>query len=475
MKSAGSTTPVAPEGEIPGFGAAKEFGKGFLSFPERKEELQKSAYPTAKSIGILAGLASPIDEFAKAGRQVPKVFKGFKDLTTKILERLKGKSITSKQEILDFTNMPDVRQAERDLIRRTAEDFEDEIPIQEFANKVKTELLPLKSKGEIPRDLTARTDEGVMGMRGFRYENITLPDELRGKVANYSERIYESPIKTSAGGKHFSERDFPNYFAHSRLEDLTDKKTRRIVELQSDLFQKGALEQEAPTRIQEPEYIAQRGEEIEKLEPYRNTWHERIIREEVKQAAKDGKTKLQFPTGETAMKIEGLGETQKWSIDIPDTKYKGATERIELKPEALKVGSEVFEGTGSQSPKWIITDVLGDGKFKAVPKDQLKPIGEITSKLEKEMGLDRIGNNYYDPVFQEQFDISGKVDPNNPIYRFYEKEVGKFVQNKFGAKMITDSQGVKWWEVEVDKAKTKLPIEAFGIVPAASLIDENQE
>lgn len=31
-----------------------------------------------------------------------------------------------------------------------------------------------------------------------------------------------------------------------------------------------------------------------------------MAREEIAKAVKDGKTKVQFPTGETAMKIEGL-------------------------------------------------------------------------------------------------------------------------------------------------------------------------
>ena len=47
--------------------------------------------------GLAAGIAEPIGLPAKA----PKVFKGFKDLTTKILTRLEGKSVTPKQEILD--------------------------------------------------------------------------------------------------------------------------------------------------------------------------------------------------------------------------------------------------------------------------------------------------------------------------------------------------------------------------------------
>lgn len=47
--------------------------------------------------------------------------------------------------------------------------------------------------------------------------------------------------------------------------------------------------------------------EIGKLNQYENpSIHFRMVREEIAQAAKDGKTKLQFPTGETAMSVEGL-------------------------------------------------------------------------------------------------------------------------------------------------------------------------
>lgn len=48
--------------------------------------------------------------------------------------------------------------------------------------------------------------------------------------------------------------------------------------------------------------------ELGKLKQYSDpTAHFRMVREEIVQAAKDGRTKLQFPTGETAMKVEGLG------------------------------------------------------------------------------------------------------------------------------------------------------------------------
>ena len=400
-------------------------------------------------------------------------FEGFKDLTTKVLEKLKGRSAVSKQFIEDLSNSADLKQPERDLIRGVLKDSTDIVNVKDFANKVKSELLPLSPSH----------------LKDGRYENIALPGDLRGPIAEYMERIYSSPIKTSAGDVHYS-GEYPNanYFAHTRIEDLPDSatikkltsandkaltdaefeayktaekggSTRRVIELQSDLFQKGRLESENPqarraigATYSSPEgkarveaEITARDAELSKLEPYRNTWHERLIREEIKQAAKDGKTKLQFPTGETAMKIEGLGQGNSWTM---------ADRTQPLRPENLKVGMEVNQ-SAYMGNEWIITDVLGDGKFKAVPQSALRNVtGEtITEKL-------RTGqlSNY-----TETFDISGKMDTNNPIYKFYEKEVGRYLANKYGAKRVKDAQGVEWYEIPIKKEMGKLPIEAYGI------------
>lgn len=405
------------------------------------------------------------------------VFKGFKDVSTKVLDRLTGKSVTSKQEISDFTNMPELKQAERDLIRNMLKDEGPQVNVQTFANKVKTELLPLERSKEFI------TSSGTTS----RYENTTLPDELRGNVANYSEHIYESPIKTSAGDVHFNypKKPIDNYFAHTRVEDMatvedytvgnkpvpTADNTRRVIELQSDLFQKGRLEDEFGGRAESGKTFEQLGynrdafvksygeraankyekeilakeSNLSKLEPYRNTWHERVIREEVKQAAVDGKTKLQFPTGETAMKIEGLGESTRWYEADP-----GTTMSSRLTDEMLSVGKPVTDGHYD----WIITDVLGDGKFKAVTKDEWE-----TRSLGKKI----------DESLKESFDISGKVDTNNPIYKFYEKEVGRYLKNKYNAVPVTDKHGVDWWEVKVDPKLKNKPVGAFASIPGRTL------
>ncbi len=494
----------------------------------------------APVLGAFAGIADaipggkPEKSLLKTGiraeeavaEKAPKIFKGFTDLSTKILEKLRGRTTVSKQFISDLTNAPDLKQPERDLIRNVLQGEGNDVKVTDFANKVKTELLPLERTSATAKDKVSGVNRNVTNYAP-RYENIALPDELRGPVANYDEHIYNSPIQTSAGGVHFSGKE-KNYFAHTRIEDLpgetmrisdamkrgdatnlknfeaglpmgTQGSTRRVIELQSDLFQKGRLELEnnrlepelidytSGKRKVTPQHRVDRTAELSKLEPYRNTWHERVIREEVKQAAKDGKKILQFPTGETAMKIEGLGENASWA-DI--SHHVDGDEAILASPgdllssNQLKVGQRVArvdEGIGSFDPEdsWIITDVLGDGKFRAVPKDEFeKQIGlaqEALNMSKAEAVKSTLREANAGGVRSESIDISGKVDTDNPIYKFYEKEVGRYLKNKYNAQLVTDERGVSWWQMNVSPDAKKLPIEAFGALALPSLSGNVQD
>lgn len=439
-----------------------------------------------------------IEDVSKTGA----VYEGEKDLTLKTLEKLKGRSTVSKQFISDLTNAPDLKQPERDAIRAALADEGDNVSVKEFANKVKTELLPLK-----------RTAPG----NGFtRYENIVLPQESRGTIAAYKEHIYQSPIKTTAGGTHFShfeEKAREGYFAHARVEDLPGPQTgqafgkkglpanlaeargeggstRRVIEIQSDLFQKGRLENEAKERAARAFQRGQRSadnpmvlrpedvdiSDLKKLEPYRNTWHERIIKEEVKQAALDGKTKLQFPTGETAMKIEGLDNVNPWvemggSVDEYDA--------IPVTGDSLKVGQKINRMVNDVTPgnDWVVTEVVGGGRFKAVPATELEKISpDPATAMRKLRAMRDVKTGEpgdWLSRMSENFDLNKNIDSENPIHKFYEKEVGRYLKNKYGAELITDPQGVKWWQVDVSKKPYgKMPVEAFGAVPLLDTIKD---
>lgn len=437
-------------------------------------------------------------------------FRTEESVTLKTLDRIKEdikKPVVSKQALLAYANRGDIKQAERDIIRQVLDEMPDgKVSVEEFSNKVKSELLPLKTisseKGETIYDPRKSLGSPM-------YENITLPDKIRGNVANYTENVYTSPIKNSAGDVHFSD-GAKNYFSHTRVEDMADKKTRRVIEVQSDLMQKGGLEREfgkprfdyyyqkdgfshediknilgekkAELRSRhwykdEPnskrivdkidgEYldivndkqklkqILKKKEEeylkkSAKLRPYRNTWHERIIREEMKKASEDGIKKLQFPTGETAMKIEGLGREENFMLNDD----MGTL----LNQNNIKKGETITRmtgGRGTVDDEWVITDVLGNGKFKAVPKSALD---KFDGKVNDETVNHPLVHNLI-----ETFDISGELDKSNPIYKFYEKDVQKFLKKIHPEmKRVTNENGVSWFEINPTKKEGFSPVQAF--------------
>lgn len=454
----------------------------------------------------------PVERFKKASG-VQEGYQDTGELSTTVLSKLEGRETVSKQFISDLTNSPDLKQQERELIRDVLASYPDgNVPVKEFADKVKAELLPLKinKKDNILGDdvdvegLSDREYNDMMRDGGYtKHENVVLNDDLRGEVQNYSEHVYESPIKTSAGDTHFRGQNIENYFGHTRIEDMADGSTRRVIEVQSDLYQKGNLEREAPleqqnyrdmivelegaikrsnSEIMKADYRAtikkyenkiktleadtkKRNAEINKLKQYSNpTAHFRMVREEVKRAAQDGKSTLLFPTGETAMKIEGLGDNTVWSLDNSSN----------ARPEELAVGKEIYRGTGDigtdENDAWIITDVLGDGKFKAVTKNtydaaqrSIKAAGSDVERAEKaRRSID---------VYSETFDISGKVDTNNPIYRFYEKDLGRYLKSKYNAVPFTDSKGVTWYKLSVSPEAAQKPVTAFKKKPIFSKLE----
>ncbi len=454
-------------------------------------------------------------------------------IDTELAKEFPERMFATKEEAFDFV---------RSLSEKPKlEAGEEKINAKEFADKVKMELLPLTVRVSSDRFVRPSPKEAATGMAkipkgSFRskHEGISLPEEVRGNVANYQERIYESPIKTSAGQTHFGGAT-ENYFGHTRIEDMGISKTkivkaetekgneyeitrakeggeriRRVIEVQSDLYQKGNLdisisikggtknlkqlralrnllpEGDYPVersfkaiKTARPDLIKELGvknledfkkavqageeailnsKEYQKLQQYNDpTAHFRMVREEIKQAAIDGKTKLQFPTGETIMKIEGLGEITRWA---------DAKTLEPLKINKLEIGrivqreSEFAErGEMPDTNSWIITDVLGDGKFKAVQKGFYENHIKDYSKVQMNQ-------------LAETFDISGKVDTSDPIYKFYEKDLGKYLQSKYGAKLVTDPQGVTWWEVNIKPEYGREPVEAFRTATTERPIDE---
>jgi len=210
--------------------------KGLIGKRNQVQTIYQEMLAKKRARGVRSG------QFALSYRDAPGVsVMGVHqpNLTSKIIQSLinevKGgeEGVTSVQHIENLTNRGGLKQAERDLARNIANRLavDGKVNVAEFAKEYRRNLLPLEAGTETS------------------WENIVLPDEVRGGVYDYRERIYSSPFPTEMG-RHF--RNFPNYFAHVRVEDMDDMSeftddlhpygaktggTRRLIEIQSDLFQ----------------------------------------------------------------------------------------------------------------------------------------------------------------------------------------------------------------------------------------------
>jgi len=430
-----------------------------VSYPIEKgaERLfgEESIIPSLLGFGAALAIPGPGGKekaVVKGGEIAPKLFKGFKNLSTKLLERFRGLPEKIKpgkaEEIINIIKKQGLRPVEEEMFRSSMVIEKGEVNLSKTAMKVEEKLVPL----------------APTPVKSPRWANIG--EEFIGE-GRYGEIIYQSPIKTSAGDVHFPVRDypapsfegqgysraqgFPNYFSHIRYEDMADRKTRKILETQSDLFQKERLESEFDPTFGDvllPERagkLAIRKAEIEKLQPYSSNdplAHLRTFREEVRRAAKDGKDTILIPSGETAMKIEGLGQTNAFTI---------ADRTISLRPEMLKVGMEVNQGANINP--WIITDILGDGKFRAVPKRVYEEFRNLRP------GVNRAN-------FEETFDISGEVDTQHFVYKLNEEAIPREAR-KMGLEVegkVNVDNG-DWWKIKIPKERAKMPVEAFGVAP----------
>src|SRR3990167_1296644 len=214
--------------------------------------------PGLKKLGVPGGLAFGIGlgtdiiapgpgEITTPIKSIKGTFKGLKGLSTKLLEKFRGMSdnITEQEfnTVLNRTRKEGLKQADEQIVQSSLVKENGMINLSKTANKVEEQLVPLTPTQ----------------VKSPRWSNVGQDFIGDGK---YGEIVYQSPIKTSAGDVHFGygyesyeedtseyigrgvKESFPNYFSHVRYEDMADGKTRKILEHQSDLMQKGRLDLE---------------------------------------------------------------------------------------------------------------------------------------------------------------------------------------------------------------------------------------
>jgi hypothetical protein len=381
------------------------------------------------------------------------LYTGDTDLTIPALRQLKLKRSVTRDFIAGMIRNKAYSREERDILRKVLSKYPGkDIPARDFSEKVKGELLPLTAREVKPR-----------------YRNHTLPSNLRGKVSAYNEVVYESAISRMAGYASYRKKNTleyiecrvpQGYFAHVRTEDMQDGMTRRIVELASDLYQGDGLKRENENilirfepsddpRLAIREQGNKRLEELEKLERFSRSWPKRIIEEEIRRAAKDGKQRLLLPSGVTAAKAYSFDMDEAWITPESYERYFNTGDYNEfelLRERDLKPGMEVVQIGEGYENFFVVTEVLKDGKFKALKHNALE---EHTANGKSLRG--------------KTFDVEGTVPKYGEEYKLYDRLLGSYLENTRRAKIVKDEEDVKWREVSIRPEMAERPIFAFGL------------
>lgn len=385
----------------------------------------------------------------------------------------KGRTNYEAEQLLNYYERPTEKSAKAGVSKLLGEDFfglpvQQRISAQDFVDSIRRDLLELKPvKVKDPQYKGTTLQSRVAQNEDFRPVD-------NSEFKNYEEVVFESPITTN-GSSHYP--NSKNYFAHARGDEVVEggKKIWREQEIQSDALQKEGLERmkNIGTKYVTPEIAdafkqagkltelqKQRLAEVARLEPFGNDrFGERIIRERIRAKFDAGYDSYMIPTGETIGKIEGFANTDNW-LDI------GANNRRLTSANDLKIGKEIAQPAGDS---WIITDILGNGRFKAVPKEY-KKYWENSQKAYVSREAEWKNEQMLNGV-EETFDLTGK---SNPQYRRYENW-GKFMKNNYNGYPYTDPQGNTWMKADRPaNYKKGMPIEAFGMAALPFLPKDKQ-
>lgn len=265
---------------------------------------------------------NPLLQIQKEYYQTPKY------LTTKLFKMVETqKEFMSKQEISDLikSKRANLKKPEKELLSRVLHDnfrLDGKIKVEDFENAVIQNLLPLNRK--------VSSKYATYGM-----------EHLGGSWANSAEadtHIYESPEPNGVGG-HFDD-ETKSLFGHTII--WNSENVDYMAEIQSDYFQKyrDALHKN-------PE-----------LMPFKNTWHERMIREEIRNSAVKGSESLRFPHPFTVAVIEGyVSGKAPYSTDSGDDYVGHGTQITYLGRDYVAI--ELMDGEFTAVPTDFIQEHIG--------------------------------------------------------------------------------------------------------------------
>lgn len=230
----------------------------------------------------------------------------------------------------------------------------------------------------------------------------------------------------------------------TRTTGGTSTKTRRILEVQSDLFQKGREKKDlvggAKTYIdpiegneiiglkEEDQTFSNENQFLQLLNKDHN-WVTFFIKSIIQDSVSKGYEKVLFPSGNTASKVEGHTTLEEFKKQKEERLKIIQNERDILqenkKEEVRKFLLSQFWINSRSSEKEIEEERIKLLNTRTIEIDHLK---EELARTEKE-GFARL----------------------KPIYNFYENQVKNILKKNYNIKEVIDEYGNTWNEVELSK------------------------
>ena len=305
------------------------------------------------------------------------------------------------------------------------------------------------------------------------YSNLTVPGGT-----NYTENAIQTPNIINISTAHINDfaKGIANMLGWFRSDDkaksvynkeeevrneegdviisggysniLDGTKTRRILEVQSDLFQKGRDKKNLITSLDDKTGY---GGNQATAQEYRNTiggnenqflqllnkdnnWVTFFIKSILQDSAKQGYEKVLFPTGNTASKVEGHATLEE------------EINKINLKIDALK--------NLKNTPNSLTRKTIDYAKGEYIYTDNVKIKFESTIFNTQ----DAIDSKIIE-LEESKEDIKNQgVEKLKPIYNFYENTVTNILNKTYGkdnVKVITDEYGNTWNEIDLSSEKVK--------------------
>lgn len=231
--------------------------------------------------------------------------------------------------------------------------------------------------------------------------------------------------------------------------EIDRTKTRRILEIQSDLFQKGRNREQLAVKKIGTSYSPEAGEledfgaaeesknDFLQLLNKENNWVTFFVKSIIQDSAKKGYENVRFPGGSTAAKVEGH-ETVEEYIKSRENLIKEGEKRLETarntnlfyytsRPYYEEGGKHYTEDSG-------VKHEISKEKYEETKEKYIEDLGGDIKEFKKEIEEARAGNASF-----------------QAIANFYQNTVQNILK-KQGYKPIevTDEHGNKWFEVSIE-------------------------